>query len=146
MVKKNLLLVAISIACFIFALGAIASDKKTSGSGEKKGEDKECKISKITVEELKKAVEEKKVTIVDTNGTESYAKGHIAGALDAKAEGFDAKLPADKGSLIVLYCGGEKCTGSKDVSEKLTKLGFTNQKCFGGGVKGWTAAGGAVEK
>lgn len=146
MAKKNLLLVAFSIACLVFSLGVIASEKKINDSGNKKVEDKECKISKITVEELKKAIEEKKVTIVDTNGTESYAKGHIAGALDAKAEGFDSKLPADKGSLIVLYCGGEKCTGSKDVSEKLTKLGFTNQKCFGGGLKGWTAAGGAVEK
>ena len=142
--KKNLLVVAFSAVLFAMPLASFASDEKVEKKG--KEESKECKLTKISIEDLKKAIEEKKVTIVDANNAESFAKGHIPGALSAKADGFEAKLPADKASLVVLYCGSEKCSGSKDLGEKITKLGFTNLKCFGAGLKGWTDAGGTLEK
>jgi rhodanese-related sulfurtransferase len=148
MLKNNILMMILSIFFVTLSLASFASDEKA----EKKEkmdcnncDEKECKSAKITVEELKKAIAEKKVTIVDTNGSESFAKGHIPSALDAKADGFDAKLPADKASLIVLYCGAEKCTGCKD-SEKITKLGYTNIKCLADGLKAWTKADGKLEK
>ena len=148
MLKKNVLMLVLSMFFVALSLGSFAADEKVEPKAKDdcgKCDDKECKPGKVTIEELKKAIEEKKVTIVDTNGTESFAKGHIAGALDAKAEGFVAKLPVDKASLIVMYCGAEKCNGAKD-AEKITKLGYTNIKCLADGLKAWTTAGGKLEK
>ena len=39
----------------------------------------------VSVKEVKSLVASKKAVIIDVNGTESYAKGHVPGALD-----FDA--------------------------------------------------------
>ena len=50
-----------------------------------------------------KAIEEKKVTVIDVNGSKSFEKGHIPGAIDfasQKAELAKA-LPADKNALVV---------------------------------------------
>ena len=145
MLKRNVLMMVLSMFFVALSLGSFASDEKSEKKDCTNCTDKECKSAKISVEELKKAIAEKKVTIVDTNGTESFAKGHIPGALDSKADGFDAKLPADKASLIVLYCGAEKCSGCKD-SEKITKLGYTNIKCLADGLKAWAKADGKLEK
>ena len=46
--KKNLLILALSAICMMMALASFASDKKEDG---KKGDEKECKITKITVPE-----------------------------------------------------------------------------------------------
>lgn len=39
----------------------------------------------ISLEDLKKAIEAKSVTLIDCNGTETYTKSHIPGAKDFKA-------------------------------------------------------------
>ena len=53
------------------------------------------------------------VTIVDARpGARKYDKGHIPGAINIPERMFSkmtAKLPADKGSLLIYYCGGVKC-------------------------------------
>lgn len=103
-------------------------------------------LAKISYDDLKKAIADKKVVIVDCNGKESFAKGRIVSAIDGKAEGFEKKLPADKKALIVAYSGSEKCSDWQDGAVKLTKLGYSNVKQFEGGLKGWVAAGGELEK
>lgn len=122
----------------------IASDKKE----EVKKEDAktEVKVENISIEDLKKAIAEKKVVLLDCNGDESFAKGHIPTAINCKAADFESKLPADKAALVVAYCGSEKCTAWKGGASKLSKLGYTNVKHFSGGLKGWTEGGGSLEK
>jgi rhodanese-related sulfurtransferase len=68
----------------------------------------EAKSADISREDLVKAIKDKKVVILDCNGTESYAKGHVPGALDFTAVKDDLakKLPEDKATLIVAYCSG----------------------------------------
>ena len=62
----------------------------------------------ISIKELKAAIESKKVTVIDVNGTDSWKKGHIPTAIDfAKNKETLAKvLPKDKDALVVAYCGG----------------------------------------
>lgn len=62
----------------------------------------------ISHEDLVKAIKDKKVVLLDCNGTESYNQAHIPGALDFDAVQADLakKLPEDKSTLIVSYCGG----------------------------------------
>ena len=102
----------------------------------------------VSLDELKKIVAAKSATIIDVNGADSYAKGHIPTAISfAKASGnFAAVLPKDKSAPIVAYCGGPLCTAWEDAAKAAKDLGYSNIKHFKGGIKGWTAAGQAVEK
>jgi len=102
----------------------------------------------ITFADLKTAIAEKKVTLLDCNGSESYAKGHLPGALDftAAGENLAKLLPEDKAMLVVAYCGGPKCKAYKAGVAAAKKLGYTNLKHFSGGLSGWQETGETLEK
>ena len=102
----------------------------------------------ISIKEVKALVASKKAVFIDVNGSESYAKGHVPGALDFDAIEKDlAKaLPADKSSLIVAYCGGPRCKAYKAAAEAAEKLGYKNVKHMSAGISGWNAAGEKTEK
>jgi hypothetical protein len=73
----------------------------------------------ISVKEVKALVASKKAVFIDVNGSESYAKAHVPGALD-----FDAI--------------------EKDFAKSLP--GYKNVKHMSAGISGWTAAGEKTEK
>ncbi len=102
----------------------------------------------ISISDLKKAIAEGKVTVIDVNGTESYQEGHIPSAIDfEKVEGKFAKsLPQDKKALVVAYCGGPKCIAYKQAAEAAQKLGYKNVKHLSAGIAGWKEAGEKTEK
>jgi rhodanese-related sulfurtransferase len=102
----------------------------------------------ISLTDLKSAIAEKKVTLLDVNGPVSYANGHIPGAIDYTAHTADLVkfLPADKGSLIVAYCGNEHCGAYARAAEAAQKLGYTNVQHFKPGIAGWKAANEPTEK
>ena len=102
----------------------------------------------ITLPDLKAAIAAKKVTLLDVNGPVSYANGHIPGAIDYTAHTADLAtvLPADKGSLIVAYCGNEHCGAYARAAEAASKLGYTNVQHFKPGIAGWKAAGELTDK
>ncbi len=105
------------------------------------------KFPDISEPELKQAIAEKKVTLLDANGSDSYKEGHIPGALDFTATKADlaAHLPKDKSALIVAYCGNENCPLYKNAAEKAKDLGYTNVKHFAKGIQGWKKSGEKVE-
>lgn len=102
----------------------------------------------ISLADLKKAIADKDVTLLDVNGTEKYDKGHIPGAIDYTAVKADlaTKLPADKDALIVAYCGSPQCGAYARAATAAKELGYTNVKHYSGGIKGWTEAGEPTEK
>lgn len=97
----------------------------------------------ISITDLKKAINDKKVTIIDVNGTDSYKAGHVPTAIDfdAESEKLAAKLPTDKGALVVAYCGGPSCGAYKAAANKAKELGYTNVKHLAAGISGWKKAG-----
>lgn len=101
----------------------------------------------ISIADLKKAIEEKKVTIIDVNGSSSYKAGHVPGAIDFSANKADlaSKLPADKDALIVAYCGGPSCSAYKAAASAAEKLGYKNIKHLSAGISGWKSAGEKLE-
>lgn len=101
----------------------------------------------ISHDELKAAIASGEVTLIDVNGAKSYQSGHIPGAVDytAVADKLAAKLPANKGALIVAYCGSPKCGAYKKAAEAAAKLGYTNVKHYSGGISGWRSAGEKVQ-
>jgi rhodanese-related sulfurtransferase len=106
------------------------------------------KFPDISHEELKKAIEDKKVTLIDVNGTNSYKAGHIPGAINFETEKSDlaSKLPKDKDALIVAYCGNEQCGAYAAGAKKAKELGYTNVKHYSKGIAGWKKAGEKTEK
>lgn len=97
----------------------------------------------ISIAELKKAIEDKKVTVIDVNGSDSYKAGHVPTAIDFESQKGDlAKLlPADKNALVVAYCGGPSCGAYAAAAKAAAKLGYTNVKHLSAGKAGWKQAG-----
>ena len=102
----------------------------------------------ISVTEVKALAESKKAVIIDVNGSESYAKGHIPGALNYAAieHNLIGALPKDKNTPIVAYCGGPKCKAYQDAANAAQKLGYKNIKHMSAGISGWKDAGQKLEK
>jgi len=100
-------------------------------------------VPDIALAELKQAVADKSVTLIDCNGSAAYAAGHIPGAINfaTSKEDLAAKLPENKAALVVAYCGGPACGAYKAGAAAAAKLGYTNVKHFSGGTKGWKEAG-----
>ena len=96
----------------------------------------------ISVTDVKKAIDAKNIVIIDVNGTDSWKTGHVPGAIDfdSAEKELAAKLPKDKGALVVAYCGGPGCNAYKAGAEAAKKLGYTNVKHMAAGISGWKEA------
>ena len=82
--------------------------------------------------------EESSYIILDVRTVQEYSEKHIPGAINIPNETIGTEdipeLP-DKEQLILVYCrSGNR---SKQASEKLVKLGYTNIVEFGG-INDWT--------
>jgi rhodanese-related sulfurtransferase len=130
---KSILLASLAVACAVLAGSALGADSKG--------------FPRISHEDLKAALASKSITLLDCNGSESYAQGHIPGAVNFETVKKDlaAKLPADHKALIVAYCGGEKCGAWRAAAEAADALGYTDIRCYSAGIKGWKSAGESVE-
>ncbi len=102
----------------------------------------------ISIGDLKKAIAEKKVVIIDVNGSDSWKSGHVPTAVDFQAskEKLADVLPKDKGALVVAYCGGPSCNAYQAAAKAATTLGYTNVKHLSAGISGWMKAGEKTEK
>ena len=98
--------------------------------------------------------------VIDSRVAAEYAEGHIKGAINvpyreksAKVVSFDAsqdefnlaKLPADKGAPIVIYCNGPECWKSFKASAAAIKGGYTNIHWYREGFPDWKSKGLPVE-
>jgi len=125
-----------------FSSGLLMTQTAAAGADQAK-----AGVPDISLADLKQALADKAVTLLDCNGSASYAKGHIPGAINfetAKTALAD-KLPKEKAALVVAYCGGPMCNAYKAGAEAAAKLGYTNVKHFSGGIKGWKAASEKLE-
>ena len=93
-----------------------------------------AKVKHVSMQEITKIMSENSnYIILDVRTIEEYKEGHIPNAICIPNEtiGEDTKnLLKDKGQLILIYCrSGNR---SKQATEKLQKLGYTNLIEFGG--------------
>ena len=76
--------------------------------------------------------------IVDVRRADEFAEGHIPGAINIANESISTEMPSelpDKNQVIYIYCrSGNR---SKQASEKLATMGYTNIIEFGG-IIDWT--------
>lgn len=88
----------------------------------------------ITMDEAVNMMEQESgYIILDVRRTDEFAAGHIPNAINVANESIGTsdipELP-DKNQLIMVYCRSGR--RSKEASEKLVKLGYTNIVEFGG--------------
>jgi rhodanese-related sulfurtransferase len=134
--RRNTALLALVALCLTLTGAAVLAEEKATGYGD------------ITIKDLKAAIEAKNVYIIDVNGSDSFAEGHIPGAVDfekVQAKLADA-LPKDKNALVVAYCGGPACGAYKAAAKAAVAMGYTNVKHLPDGISGWKKAGEKTEK
>lgn len=82
-----------------------------------------------------------KTVIIDTRPGRKFKKGAVPGAINIPATRFDlAKLPEEKKTPLIFYCGGFKCKLSLKAATKAKAAGYTNVKLYQAGYPAWKAA------
>jgi rhodanese-related sulfurtransferase len=76
------------------------------------------------------------VTIVDARDANSFAAGHINGAINLAS----TTLPADKNTKLVFYCGGTFCSAAPKAAKMAIAQGYKNVMVFHGGWAEWSKA------
>lgn len=126
------------LSCIFFCACVQNKTERPNGTGQQEtsgeGSEQEMTYEQISMEEAKQLMEDEEgYIIVDARTIEEYANGHIPDAICIPNESIGAlapeKLP-NKEQLILVYCrSGNR---SKQASQKLAELGYTNVKEFGG--------------
>jgi len=102
----------------------------------------------VDIEFVKQNVDippKKGVMLIDSRpAARQYDPGHIPGAINIPDSKFDemvGKLPQDKSTLLIFYCGGVECPLSHNSAFKAEKLGYTNIRVYPDGSPDWAAKG-----
>lgn len=127
-------LLGILILGTMLTFGCSAQPKETEGETMEKNT-----YTQITMTEAVEMMNtETNYIILDVRTHEEYNEGHIPGAICIPNETIGSEDPSalpDKNQLILVYCrSGNR---SKQASEKLVLLGYTNIVEFGG-IRDWT--------
>ena len=122
-------IICITILIMLFIAGVMIMIGQNNSQ-----ERNETTIRYVSMDEITKIMEENKnYIILDVRTIEEFNQGHIPDAICIPNETIDNsvidKLP-DKNQLILIYCrSGNR---SKQATEKLKNLGYTNLIEFGG--------------
>lgn len=102
--------------------------------------DAKTRIKEESVRDTKKRMDEgEKFVLVDVREDSEWARGHIPGAVHlckGIIERDVEKTIPDKGTTVVLYCGGG--FRSALAADNLQKMGYHNVISMDGGWRGWT--------
>lgn len=98
----------------------------------------------ISRDDLKAALDDGKVIVVDTLPESYYAQQHLPGALNLVESDVAARaseLLPDLGATIVTYCSNTSCNNSHAVAVRLEKLGYSDVRRYREGIEDWHNAG-----
>ncbi|GAA4649902.1 hypothetical protein GCM10023116_21830 [Kistimonas scapharcae] len=99
----------------------------------------------ITYQELRQLLPTGKVLLVDANRPETYASGHIPGAISFNDKAnLRTHLKYPKNMTVVVYCGGSHCIAWHSAADWAAAEGFQNIRHFSAGLRGWKLEGGEV--
>ena len=143
-IRKAAALCLIALATFAFSACGMAEPmekpmEKPAASASASQSSAGAQYHKISPQEAKERMDKNaKVIILDVRTKGEYAEGHIKNAILVPNESIGTEPPKelpDKNAEILVYCrSGNR---SRQASEKLVKMGYTNVYDFGG-VNTWT--------
>jgi rhodanese-related sulfurtransferase len=104
----------------------------------------------ISRDELRTAIDDGSVVVLDTLGGSYYDRQHLPGALpltlDAITSLDDARrFVPELDAPVVTYCSNPACQNSTQVARRLEALGYTSVRKYTDGIEDWVAAGLPVE-
>ncbi len=104
-----------------------------------------AKSQQITIERAYQLAQDQQAVIVDARRPISYAREHIAGAVNLPATQFDSYYPdfanqVGTGETIILYCATE-CGSKERVARLLQEHDYKDLNLMAGGPQQWTAVG-----
>lgn len=125
--KKSLAALLLVISVLLAACGS-----GTAADGDKAQANSDA-YHKITAEEAKQMMDQGNATVVDVRTEDEYKAGHIPGSILIPNEEIGTERPQelpDPEAILLVHCR----TGvrSKEASDKLVKMGYTNVYDFGG--------------
>ncbi|HRK02733.1 MAG TPA: rhodanese-like domain-containing protein [Oligoflexia bacterium] len=133
LIKKTI--VAGLFSLFFFSVLGLQVEAKTDCSDD-------SRYGEIEKSELQAKIKDGKVSLIDVNDEETFAKNKIGNAINYYEKKNDLAwvLPKDKSALVVAYCGSTRCTAWKKAAKAACEMGYTNVKHFKPGIKGWMAS------
>ena len=115
----------------------VSSGETNNNSNDK--EDTHINYTSISMSEAQKRFNvDTNYIILDVRRPDEFATGHIPGAINLANENIDensVSILSDKNQLIFVYCRSGR--RSKEASQKLVDLGYTNIVEIGG-ILDWT--------
>jgi len=101
-------------------------------------------INCIDTETLRRWQHEgREFVLIDTLPSESFAGGHLPGAINIVSDNILTQAPKrlpNMNAIIVVYCASAKCKRAALAAERLENLGYCRIFHYQGGKKDWTAA------
>jgi rhodanese-related sulfurtransferase len=98
----------------------------------------------ITREELRAAIFQGDVVVVEALGPRYYEDAHLPGAINiphTEVGRLAPELLPDKDAAIVTYCSNTACPNSAAAAAQLRSLGYTNVRKYAEGKDDWREAG-----
>lgn len=135
--KKKYWIIGAAVA--ILAVAGAKVYKSVTDSSENNEDLTDNNYKSITMEEAKDIfAKEGDYIILDVRRADEFAEGHIPNAINVANEDIGTNQPSELPDLdkkIYVYCRSGR--RSKEASEKLVKIGYTNIiEC--GGILDWT--------
>lgn len=135
--KKKYWIIGAAVA--ILAVAGAKVYKSVTDSSENNEDLTDNNYKSITMEEAKDIfAKEGDYIILDVRRADEFAEGHIPNAINVANEDIGTNMPSELPDLdkkIYVYCRSGR--RSKEASEKLVKIGYTNIiEC--GGILDWT--------
>ncbi|MBN9739776.1 cytosine permease [Amycolatopsis sp. A1MSW2902] len=128
------------------AAGLLARRRNPGGTGM---------LPLIGREELKTAMDEGTVIVVDTMPPDYYAREHLPGARNIPGFPYEQaaaftdehapRVVPDKTAAIVVYCANTPCRNSEFVGARLLELGYADIRKYREGIEDWVGAGHPTE-
>ena len=98
----------------------------------------------VSLDQVRRLLEEKKALFIDARNREDFRKGHIRGAWSVPAlemeRYFDKLMTVPSDTMAVIYCNASDCHLGRMLIDFLKELHFTNLFLYDDGWDGWEKA------
>lgn len=125
-------------------LYTVVADTENFGCSPRSGTPVDLMLPPVDVDELRAALDDPNVVVIDAQGVGRFDAEHIAGAIDFGLDDVVAQAAEHIGALdrpVVLYCSDLECVGSEYVGTLLVQAGYSNVRRYPDGLAGWRDAG-----
>ena len=119
----------------------VTDDTPNFGMSPRGGTPVDKVLPPVDVDELREALADPDIVVIDAQGNGGWDKAHLDGAVDFALEdvaGQAAEAIGDLDRRVVLYCTDADCIGSEFVGTQLVQAGYRNVGRFGPGIDGLT--------